>query len=90
MQTEDPDSINQAGRSAALPAIGELHLVAPDVLDEPQRRFGPRRRTVGAVLLERRRADRRRAKPGIDGLLRMVLADMWQDTPKAVHLRLIQ
>ena len=90
MQAEDPDSITQTGDRAALPAIGELRLIATDVPDEPRRRFGPRRRIAAAVLQERRRADRRRAKPGIDGLLRMVLADMWQDGPSALRLRLIR
>ena len=73
MQAEDPDSITQTGNSAALPAIGEMRLIALDASDESQRRFGPRRRIIAAVLHERRRADRRRAKPGNDGLLRLVL-----------------
>jgi hypothetical protein len=90
VQAEDPDSITQTGDSAELPAIGELRLIALDATSEPQRRFGPRRRMVAAVVNERRRAERRRAKPGIDGLLRMVLADMWQDGPSALRLRLIR
>jgi hypothetical protein len=89
VQAEDPDSITQTGEAAALPAIGELRLIALDAPDEPQRRFGPRRRLIASVFLERRRADRRRAKPGVDGLLRMVLADGWQDNPNAMRLRLI-
>jgi hypothetical protein len=89
VHAEDPDSTIEAGENAELPAIGELRLVALDAPAEPQRRFGPRRRIVAAVLNERRRADRRRAKPGIDGLLRMVLADAWQDTTNGLRLRLI-
>jgi hypothetical protein len=89
VQAEDPDTITKPGADAELPAVGELRLVALDAPNEPQRRFGPRRRIVAAVLQERRRGDRRRAKPGIDGLLRMVLADAWQDDPSALRLRLI-
>jgi len=89
VRAEDPDSIIKTGDNAELPAIGELRLIALHASDEPQRRFGPRRRIVAAVQNERRRADRRRAKPGIDGLLRMVLADAWQDKPNALRLRLL-
>jgi hypothetical protein len=90
VQAEDPDSITQTGENSALPAIGELRLIALEAPSTPQRRFGPRRRIVAAIMLERRRADRRREKPGIDGLLRMVLADTWQHNPNAMRLRLIQ
>jgi len=89
VRAEDSDSIIETGANAELPAVGELRLIALDAPNEPQRRFGPRRRIVDAVLHERRRADRRRAKPGIDGLLRMVLADAWQDNPNTFRLRLI-
>ncbi len=90
MQAEDSDSIIQTGETAALPAIGNLRIAALGAPEEPQRRFGPRRRIIAAVRHERRRADRRRTKPGIDGLLRMVLADAWQDYPRVLGLRLIQ
>jgi hypothetical protein len=89
VQAKDPDSITQTSERTALPAIGELRLTALEAHSAPQRRFGPRRRIVAAVFSERRRADRRE-KPGIDGLLRMVLADVWQDNPNAMRLRLIQ
>jgi hypothetical protein len=87
---EDSRSINQTGETAALPAIGELRLIALDAPEQPQRRFGPRRRIVGAVRSERRHGDRRRSTPGIDGLLRTVLADVWQDNPRMFGLRLIE
>jgi hypothetical protein len=90
VEAEDSDSIIQTGETAALPAIGKLRIIALDTSAEPQRRFGPRRRIVAAVQQERRRADRRRTKPGIDGLLRMVLADVWQDNPRMLGLRLIE
>jgi hypothetical protein len=90
VEAEDSDSTTQTGETAALPAIGELRLVALDVPEQPQRRFGVRRRIVAAVQRERRHGDRRRATPGIDGLLRMVLADAWQDNPRMFGLRLIE
>jgi hypothetical protein len=55
-----------------------LRLVALEPSAPPQHRRLPRRRIVMVVTVERRRGDRRRAKPGIDGLLRTVLADGWQ------------
>jgi hypothetical protein len=69
---------NTQGDAALLAAIGGLRLIALDALALPQRRRTPRRRDVGAFLVERRRCDRRQAKPGIDGLLRTVLSDDWQ------------
>ena len=89
MQAEDSDSIIGTGKTAALPATGKLRIVTLDAPAEPQRRFGPRRRIVAAVQHERRRADRRRTKPGIDGLLRMVLGDVWQGNSRMLGLRLI-
>jgi hypothetical protein len=56
----------------------------------PQRRSGPRRRVIATVRYECSQVDRRRSKLGIDGLLRMVLADIWQDNPHAIGLRLIE
>jgi hypothetical protein len=88
VQAEDSDSIIGTGKTAALPATGKLRIVTLGAPAEPQRRFGPRRRIIAAVRHERRRADRRRTKPGIDGLLRMVLADAWQDNPRVLGLRL--
>jgi hypothetical protein len=73
---DDPNS----AFSAADPApsrLRHLRLVALADSVTPQRRRLPRRRTLAEVLLERRHADRRQAKPGIDGLLRRVLADDW-------------
>jgi hypothetical protein len=90
VQAEDSDSITQTGDAAALPAIGELRVTALDDAATPQRRFGPRRRIISVVRDERRRADRRGAKPGLDGLLRMVLADAWQDSPRMFGLRMIE
>jgi hypothetical protein len=87
VQAEDSDSVIQDGDRAALPAIGKLRLTALDAAANPQRRFGPRRRIMAAVHHERRRTDRRKAKPGIDGLLRMVLADAWQVGPNRLGLR---
>jgi hypothetical protein len=61
-----------------LPAIGGLRLIALDPPAIPQRRRAPRRRLVSALFIERRRSDRRENRPGIDGLLRTVLADHWE------------
>ena len=90
MQAEDSDGITQTGESAALPAMGKLRIIAVEPCQTPQRRFGPRRQIIDAMRCERRGADRRRAKPGIDGLLRVVLADAWQDNPETFGLRPIQ
>lgn len=77
VHTDDPDSIIDDGDTTALPSLAGLRLIELDPLTAPQRRRYPRRSIIAPVLLERRRGDRRRAKPGIDGLLRMVLADDW-------------
>jgi hypothetical protein len=77
VHTEDSDSVILKGLAAALPALSGLRLIPLNSGETPQRRRFPRRRIVARVHLERRQADRRRAKPGIDGLLRTVLADNW-------------
>jgi hypothetical protein len=89
VQADDPDSNIEPGANAALPVIGKLRLIALDTVTL-QRRCGPRRRAAAAVEAERRRSERRKAKPGIDGLLRMVLADVWQEPPPSNGLRLIR
>jgi hypothetical protein len=78
MQTDDPDDFAQTDRTSRVPELGRLRLIALDGPPLPQRRRAPRRQLVAAVALERRHADRRCAKPGIDGLLRTVLADEWK------------
>jgi hypothetical protein len=74
---EDSDGIMQSTDVDKLPIVGGLRLVALNEPDLPQRRRAPRRRDISAFLVERRRSDRRRSKPGLDGLLRTVLADDW-------------
>lgn len=77
MHTEDLK--DAGGGNHPEPARGGLRLVVLD--DTPatdQRRRAPRRRLVAGCLVERRGPDRRRAKPGLDGLLRTVLADDWK------------
>ena len=78
MHTEDWDSVPDSGEIAALPTIGALRLIALNVPTALARRRAPRRRMVAGIRIERRRAERRHAIPGIDGLLRMVLADDWK------------
>jgi hypothetical protein len=75
--TEDSDDMEYVGETAALPQLAGLRLIALDARMTPARRRYPRRRVVASVVIERRRGDRRHAKPGIDGLLRTVLADDW-------------
>lgn len=78
MPTDESDDSAQTRTASVTPAVGRLRLIALDPADAPARRRAPRRRLVVAVGFERRQADRRRAKPGIDGLLRTVLADDWE------------
>jgi hypothetical protein len=73
----DPDSIIDDGDSVVLPSLAGLRLIELDPSAPPARRRAPRRFIIAPVLLEQRRGDRRRTKPGIDGLLRVVLADDW-------------
>jgi hypothetical protein len=54
------------------------HLVAVPSPPVPQRRSMPRRQAVAAFPYERRQGDRRRRQPGLDGLLRTVLSDVWR------------
>lgn len=77
VHTDDPDSIIDNGDFVGLPSLAGFRLIELDPLTSPARRRSPRRSVVAPILFERRRADRRRTKPGIDGLLRMVLADDW-------------
>jgi hypothetical protein len=80
MQSEDFDSSRRKREGTALPAVAPLQLITLQEPEPQQRRRAPRRRTFAQFLIERRRADRRTAKPGIDGLLRMVLADDWEQS----------
>jgi hypothetical protein len=77
VHSEDPHK-HLALRAVPLLAVTPLRLVSIDVPAVPQRRRTPRRRVLAAFLIERRSGDRRETKPGIDGLLRMVLADDWK------------
>jgi hypothetical protein len=80
VQTDDSDGVAKprAMPLPFVPAVGRLRLITLESPHPPQRRRTPRRRLVQAVSFDRRRADRRSAKPGIDGLLRTVLADDWR------------
>jgi hypothetical protein len=78
VHTEDSDNFPQSADTVAPRKIGALRLLAFHLPAEPARRHAPRRRFITSVLFERRHAERRRGIPGIDGLLRMVLADRWK------------
>ncbi len=78
MQTEDPNCSSCNAEAAVLQTVGQLRLATLDGDKAPQRRRTPRRRLVAPVLTDRRRADRRHTMPGVDGLLRTVLADDWR------------
>ena len=78
MAFDDSSRIERRTNGAAFPAVAALRIIPLEQPSIPQRRTSPRRRLVEAVAFDRRRRDRRNAKPGIDGLLRMVLADDWQ------------
>jgi hypothetical protein len=78
LQTEDPNRASRLGDADVLPAVGRFRVINIDTYDIPQRRTMPRRRLVMPVANDRRCGDRREAKPGVDGLLRLVLADDWQ------------
>ena len=78
MQTNDFDGAIEADVQAVKPPAAFLRLVAVHASPVPQRRRAPRRQLVMSVAVERRGDDRRKRKPGIDGLLRMVLSDSWR------------
>ncbi len=77
MHTEDSQDAS-ADEQGAPARTGALRLVASNDISGAE----PRRRLVAGCLAERRATDRRRAKPGLDGLLRTVLADDWK--PRAL------
>ena len=54
------------------------HLFAVDAPVMPERRRGPRRQAVEGCVSDRRQTDRRKRQPGIDGLMRTVLSDIWE------------
>ncbi len=78
MHTNDSNRFIDSAEPGVTPAVGPIRIVALHAPDgAPQRRRMPRRQIIATFAVERRRADRRQAKPGLDGLLRMVLADDW-------------
>jgi hypothetical protein len=77
LHTDDSDQVNQSSETTTHPAVGPIRLITFHTSDELKRRSFPRRKMAAAFAIERRRGDRRRAKPGIDGLLRTVLAGDW-------------
>jgi hypothetical protein len=72
VQRDDSNAGFGAG-DAGVPAVGALRLITLHTSDDVARRRTTRRRISKQVGLERRRGDRRHAKPGIDGLLHTVL-----------------
>ncbi len=77
MHDEDANFVTPAG-DAALPAVGALRFITLHAAADTVRRRAARRRSTKHVAFERRHGDRRLAKPGIDGLLRTILADDWE------------
>ncbi len=78
MHIEDPDRDSRSSGTPHHHPVGELRLIALDEASIPQRRRTPRRRLVMPVAADRRRTERRRTMPGVDGLMRTVLADDWR------------
>ncbi len=86
MHIEDPDNTSESS-VRAVPDVGELHVTTLHESDVPQRRGMLRRRVVQPVAAERRKYHRRRAQPGVDGLLRTVLSDAWKPLPRTLPRR---
>ena len=77
MSIDDIDNIEIAAAARAPLSVRPLRVAALHAAEVPQRRRAPRRQTVEPVAHERRNADRRQRRPGLDGLLRLVLSDNW-------------
>ena len=78
LSIDDIDNIQTHTTAASAPlSVRPLRVAALHAVEVPQRRRAPRRQTVEPVAVERRRADRRQSRSGLDGLLRLVLSDNW-------------